>query len=178
MLPLWKPLGRSWTSVQDLRAFSNITAPWHQLGRMPLPSLSHSPEGPPFTVVDSVVFSSAPLLAWESKCVCLHLENQQFTWTGMPRGYTESPVFLSRILRSKSPSLQILPLCSMWTIFPTLLWQKHSWRVASIFSENLQKGDMKCQREKLQFCKPKIRCSGQLITEHGCYWIHIKLRVS
>lgn len=92
----------------------------------------------------------------------------------MPWGYTESPVFLSRISRSEVAFPQILPLCSMWATFPTLLWQKHSWRLASIFSENLQKGDMRCQ--KAQVCKPKIRCSGQLTTEHGCYWIHTKLR--
>ena len=78
ILPVRKPNGKGWRFVQDLTSINAIIIPRHSVVPDPHTLVLCIPKGSNFCDLCSAVFS---VPTWNE---------QQYTWTVMPQGYTES----------------------------------------------------------------------------------------
>lgn len=93
--------GQVWRFVHDLQAINHIVIPQHPVVPDPLALLASIPTGNKFLTVTELCnafFSISQLMKLTNTFLC-SLEKEQFTWTEMPRSFTESPYF-SQILKT------------------------------------------------------------------------------
>lgn len=97
-----KSKGRGWRFVQYLRAINHIVIPRHPVIPDPHTLLASIPAGRQFfTVIDLCnAFASIPVDEDSQYLFAFTWEGKQFTWTVMPRGFTDSPSYFSKILKS------------------------------------------------------------------------------
>lgn len=102
------PLSSSLKFVQDLRAINTV------IPRCPVVSNPHillsaiPPKSTTFTVIDlHSAFFSIPVDPKSQYLFAFTWENQQFTWTVIPQGYTESPTYFLQILKADTADVTI-----------------------------------------------------------------------
>ncbi|XP_031674692.1 uncharacterized protein LOC116367125, partial [Oncorhynchus kisutch] len=109
ILPVLKAGGETYRMVQDFRAVNEVTTPID----LPVPDphiiLSNlSPKHRYFTVVDLAnAFFSIPLDEASQPLFAFTYENQQFTYSVLPQGYTSSPEIFNYILKTHLAELKI-----------------------------------------------------------------------
>ncbi|XP_064877154.1 uncharacterized protein LOC135572653 [Oncorhynchus nerka] len=109
ILPVLKAGGETYRMVQDFRAVNEVTTPID----LPVPDphiiLSNlSPKHRYFTVVDLAnAFFSIPLDKASQPLFAFTYENQQFTYSVLPQGYTSSPGIFNHILKTHLAELKI-----------------------------------------------------------------------
>lgn len=101
ILPIQKANKTSWRFVQDLRAINDCVNPIFPVLPNPTTILSSIPPTTiHYTVVDLCsAFFSIPVHPESQYLFAFTYKGQQYTWTRLPQGYTESPTLYSRALK-------------------------------------------------------------------------------
>ncbi|XP_064864485.1 uncharacterized protein LOC115135188 [Oncorhynchus nerka] len=109
ILPVLKADGETYRMVQDFRAVNEVTTPIDLPVPDPHITLSNlSPNHQYFTVVDLAnAFFSIPLDEASQPLFAFTYENQQFTYSVLPQGYTSSPGIFNHILKTHLAELKI-----------------------------------------------------------------------
>lgn len=109
ILPVKKPGKPEYRFVQDLRAINDVVLPRFPLVPNPTTVLSSIPANSThYTVLDLCsAFFSVPLHKDSQYLFAFTYEGQQYTFTRLPQGYTESPTIFSRALHNDLKDLSL-----------------------------------------------------------------------
>ncbi|CAM4648067.1 unnamed protein product [Caretta caretta] len=171
ILPVQKADGKSWQFVQDLRASNRIVIPSFPVVPNPATILaSIPPNATHFTVVDFCsAFFSVPVHSESQYLFAFSYKGQQYTWTTLPQGYTESPSYFSQALARDLADLVFPSGSTLIQYVDDLLLCSPSLSASETDSLTLltalaNKGH-KASRTKLQLCQTSVTYLGFLLSQ-------------
>uniref|UniRef100_A0A8C3F354 ribonuclease H n=1 Tax=Chrysemys picta bellii TaxID=8478 RepID=A0A8C3F354_CHRPI len=171
IFPVRKADGKSCRFVQDLRPINRIVIPAFPVVPNPATILASIPPGAThFTVVDLCsAFFSVPVHPDSQYLFAFSYKGQQYTWTMLPQGYTESPSYFSQALARDLADLVFPSRSTLVQYVDDLLLCSPSLSASETDSlvplTALAKKGHKASRSKLQFCQASVTYLGFLLSQ-------------
>ncbi|CAI5657156.1 unnamed protein product [Oreochromis niloticus] len=163
--PIQKPNSKDYRLVHDLRAINAIVESETHVVPDPHTLLSNIPPDTRwYTVIDLCsAFFSIPLHSDSQYLFAFTYQNQQYVYTRLPQGFTQSPSIFNRVLAQDLQHLSVpsvvlqyaddLLICS-----PTKeQCERDSIAVLSVLAE----GGHKVSKDKIQFCQQSVEYLGR-----------------
>ncbi|XP_058038675.1 protein NYNRIN-like [Ahaetulla prasina] len=155
--------------VHDLRAVNGHVIPRAPIVPNPATIITEVPASAThFTVVDLCsAFFSIPVDSASQYLFAFTWEEQQYTWTRLPQGYTESPTLFSQILRNDLSSIDLPEKSILIQYVDDLLLASESEQACKrdtlyLLNALAEKGH-KASPTKLQYLKQEVTYLGYII---------------